>query len=259
MSRKIFLAGASGAIGRRLTPILIDAGYEVFGTTRSAAKADELKRMGVVPVVVDVFDAAALLRSMVDIRPQIVIHQLTDLPYGLDPARMSQAIIRNARLRSEGTQNLVIAALAAKVRRLIAQSIAWVYAPGPEPHAETDRLHIHAAGELGVSVAGVAALERWTLNSPPIEGVVLRYGKIYGPGTGAAEPPSSAPLHVDAAAWAARLAIEQVAAGIYNIAEDNAYAAVNKARQELGWNPDFRLENLSAWRLQKNNSSAYKN
>jgi nucleoside-diphosphate-sugar epimerase len=90
-------------------------------------------------------------------------------------------------------------------------------------------------------VRGVAALENWTLNSPPLEGVVLRYGHLYGPGTGADQPPNSAPLHVDAAAYAALLAVDRGAPGIFNIAEPNQLVTTEKACTELGWNAAFRV------------------
>jgi nucleoside-diphosphate-sugar epimerase len=242
MTRTVFLAGAAGAIGRRLVPLLLDAGYRVVGTTRSETKAGDLKALGVEPAVVDVFDAAALSRVVAAARPDAVIHQLTDLPRGLDPARMADAIARNARIRREGTRNLVAATAAAGARRLIAQSIAWGYAPGKEPHAEDDPLDTGAEGQRAVSIGGVSALESATLHAPPLEGVVLRYGQLYGPGTGAEAPGGNAPLHVDAAAQAALLAIAKGAPGIYNIAETDTYVATAKARRELGWDPGFRLE-----------------
>jgi len=239
MVMRIFLAGAAGAIGKRLVPLLLDAGHHVVGTTRSTTKADALRAAGVEPVVVDVFDAPALSRAVCAARPDIVVHQLTDLPPGLDPARMAEGTRRNARMRREGTRNLVAAAQAAGVRRLVAQSIAWMYAPGPEPHGEDDPLDVHAAGTRGVAADGVATLERLTV-APPIDGVVLRYGHLYGPGTctDAAEIPS---LHVDAAASAALLAIEKERSGIYNIAEPNRYLSTDKARRELRFDPSFRL------------------
>lgn len=241
MALRIFLAGASGAIGARLVPLLRQAGHRVVGTTRSAAKAETLRAAGVEPVVVDVFDAPALARAVAEARPDVVIHQLTDLPPGLDPSRMAEATARNACIRDEGTRNLVQAAKAAGARRLVAQSIAWAYAPGPEPHSEDDPLELNAEGRRGITVCGVAALENWTLKSPPLEGVVLRYGQIHGTGTGADAARGAAPLHVDAAAYAALLAVERGAPGIYNIAEPNAYVATDKARRELGWTADFRL------------------
>jgi nucleoside-diphosphate-sugar epimerase len=182
MSYRIFLAGASGAIGRRLTPLLHSSGHYVCGSTRSEASAEALRLLGADPIVVDVFDASALSRAVAAARPDVVIHQLTDLPKDLNPREMGAAIVRTARIRSEGTRNLVAAAIAASARRLVAQSIAWVYAPGPEPHGETDPLDTGAEGESGINMQGVIALEDLTFKSPPLEGVVLRYGQLYGPG-----------------------------------------------------------------------------
>jgi nucleoside-diphosphate-sugar epimerase len=241
MSFRIFLAGASGAIGKRLTPLLRDAGHHVIGTTRSAQKAEALRALGVEAVLVDVFDATNLSREVAAAKPEIVIHQLTDLPRGLDPSQMKEAIARNARIRDEGTRNLVRAAIAAGARQLVAQSIAWAYAPGPEPHSEHDLLDTAAQGDRSVSVRGVVALENATLNSQPLAGVVLRYGQLYGPGTGSAAPTGSAPLHVDAAAYAALLAVDKAVTGVFNLAEPNTYVATQKACTELGWRSDLRL------------------
>jgi len=237
---KIFLAGATGAIGRRLVPLLLNARHCVIGTTRSITKVDELRAAGVDPVVVDAFDAQGLSAAVFEARPDIIVHQLTDLPPGLDPSQMTEGTRRNARMRSQGTQNLVEAALGAGVRRLVAQSIAWMYAPGKEPHSEDDLLDIDARGTRAITVAGVTTLERLTLLSPPIDGVVLRYGHLYGPGTGTntADAPT---LHVDAAAWAAVLAIEKARHGIYNIAEPSEFLSTEKARRELGFDASVRL------------------
>jgi nucleoside-diphosphate-sugar epimerase len=240
MGYRVFVAGASGAIGARLTPLLLDAGHHVVGTTRDAAKVEGLRALGADPVIVDVFDAAALLRAVVASRPDFVINQLTDLPKGLDLSRMGEAIARNARIRDQGARNLVRAAIAAGARRVIAQSIAWAYAPGHEPHLESDLLDVGAQGQRGVTVAGVVALENWTLNSPPLEGIVLRYGQLYGPGTHSDTPSNSAPVHVDAAAHAALLAIDHGKPGAFNIAQANPHVATGKARAELGWSADFR-------------------
>jgi nucleoside-diphosphate-sugar epimerase len=241
MGCRIVLAGASGAIGRRLVPLLRDAGHHIVATTRSAAKQDALRALGAEPVVVDVFDAAALTRVVATARPDIVIHQLTDLPKDLDPRVMGEAIGRNARVRDEGTRNLVRAARAAGARRLVAQSIAWAYAPGPEPHREDDPLDEGAAGGRGITVRGVIALENAALKSPPLEGVVLRYGQLYGPGTHSGKPSNQAPFHVDAAAYAALLAIDRGPPGIFNIAAPNAYVTTDRAEALLGWSADFRL------------------
>lgn len=241
MGRRIFLAGAGGAIGARLVPLLIGQRFEVYGTTRSATKSVAIEAAGATPVVVDVFDAAALSRAMRAARPEIVIHQLTDLPPGLDPARMAEATGRNAHVRKEGTRNLVAAAKDAGAKRLIAQSIAWAYAPGPEPHGEDDPLDANAEGARAISVGGVIALEEQVLSAAPLEGIVLRYGQFYGPGTGFEKPSGAAPVHVDAAAWATFLAIDRARPGIYNIAEIDKLVTSAKARNTLGWDAGYRL------------------
>jgi nucleoside-diphosphate-sugar epimerase len=243
MIHRIFLVGATGAIGQRLVPLLRTAGHHVAGTTRFEAKAATLRALGAEPIVVDVFDADALKQAVLAAKPVIVIHQLTDLPPGLDPAKMADALVRNARIRDEGTRNLVQAALFAGARRMIAQSIAWIYAPGTTPHLESDPLNVEADGSYNVSIAGVVALETQTLQSPPLDGIVLRYGQLYGPGTGRDAPQGAAPVHVDAAAQAALLAIDRGAPGIYNIAEPNDLVATDKARRDLGFDARFRLPN----------------
>jgi hypothetical protein len=136
------------------------------------------------------------------------MHQLTDLPPGLDPSQIAEGTRRNARMRSEGTQSLVSATLASGAPRLITQSIAWMYAPGPQPHSEEEPLDTHAQGARAITVSGVATLERLMISSPPIEGIVLRYGHLYGPHTGSDVAGEAPALHVDAAASAALLAIE---------------------------------------------------
>src|SRR5512145_3127754 len=138
----IFVAGASGVIGRRLVLLLRDAGHQVTGTTRSPDNGRALSALGVRPVVVDVLDAGAIARAVEAAMPGVVIHQLTDLPDVADPARMSEVRAANARLRIEGTRNLVAAAQAAGARRMIAQSIAFAYAPGAGPRRETDPLDL---------------------------------------------------------------------------------------------------------------------
>jgi nucleoside-diphosphate-sugar epimerase len=239
---KIFLAGATGVIGRRLTPLLVAAGHDVTGTTRSADKAAALKEQGAQAVVVDVFDHSALRDAVVQARPDVVIHQLTDLPQVFDPERRGEALRRNARLRIEGTANLVAAARAGGARRLIAQSIAFIYADGPEPHAEDDPLAAADGDDLhALTARGVRTLEGATLNTPGIDGIVLRYGRLYGPGTWFEAAQGRGPLHVDAAAQAAVLAVTRGGPGIYNIAEDDGAVTVDKARRELGFDPAFRL------------------
>jgi nucleoside-diphosphate-sugar epimerase len=155
---RVFLAGASGAIGRQLVPLLVAAGHEVAGTTRSEAKLGTLREMGAEPVLLDVYDAEQLREAVVAFGPELVMHQLTDLP--ADPRRISAKAADNARVRTEGTCNLIAAAQAAEAPRFLAQSIAWRL-PGDAHDAvdEHERMVLHAGG------------------------VVVRYGRFYGPGT----------------------------------------------------------------------------
>lgn len=170
---RIFVAGASGAIGRALVPLLVAAGHDVAGTTRRPARARTLRELGARPVILDAFDRPAVFAALADERPHAVIHLLTDLA-GHDLAG-------NTRLRIEGTRNLVDAARAADVPRMVAESLAFAYAPGPGLASESAPLDVAAPGSRGVTVAGVAALEA-AVSEMPI-GVVLRYGTLYGPGT----------------------------------------------------------------------------
>jgi nucleoside-diphosphate-sugar epimerase len=173
---RIFLAGATGVIGVRLLPLLVERGHLVAGMTRSQGKAEALRALGAEPVVCDVFDAAALEEAVVAFRPGAVLHELTDLPD--DEALTSEFRPANARIRREGTRNLLAAARAAGASRFLAQSVAW-----------------EIPGDGG---AAVAELERSVLEA---DGVVLRYGRLYGPGTWYEQTPPTPPrVHVDEAA-----------------------------------------------------------
>ena len=174
---RIFLAGASGVIGRAIIPLLVAQGATVGGLTRSADRAPALVALGAEPIVGGVYDRDALIAAVRSFAPDVVMHQLTDLPD--DAAELPDAMLRNARIRTEGTRNLVAAATAADARRFLAQSIAWPLAPGPGADA-------------------VAELERTVLG---MDGTVLRYGQFYGPGTYfPGEPPNEPRVHVDTAA-----------------------------------------------------------
>jgi nucleoside-diphosphate-sugar epimerase len=154
---RVFLAGASGVIGSRLVPLLVERGHEVAGMTRTPGNAPRLRELGAVPVVCDVYDVEALDDAVADFKPDLVMHQLTDLPD--DMKRLALYIRRNNRIRSEGTRNLIAAARGAGARRILAQSIAF--------------------NPPGVGRA-VAEHERMVLD---FGGVVVRYGWLYGPGT----------------------------------------------------------------------------
>ena len=173
-------------------------------------------------------------------QPAVVIHQLTDLPRELDGPRIAASAPGNARIRSEGTRNLVAAAQAAGAHRFIVQSISFAYAPGGEPHPETDPLNF-ADPARAVTVRGVADMEHQVLAPSGIEGIVLRYGLLYGPGTWYGTPDRKPGLHVDAAAQAALLAVTHGGRGVYNIADDDEAVSIAKARAELGFDPTFRI------------------
>ena len=231
-SNQILVAGAGGVIGRVLCRLLVKDGWRVTGTTRSPEKVARLRAIGIEPVVVDVFDKDALYDVVTKARPDIVIHQLTDLPPGLDPAKMAEGRVRNNRIRDIGTRNLIAASVACGISRMVVQSIAFVYEPGPMPYLE----------ESPLSSASIASFEQQVIDAP-FAGIILRYGKLFGPGTGFDRPPSDGPVvHVDTAADAARLAVTRGEAGIYNVAEDDGTVSIQKAVRELGWNPDFRFE-----------------
>jgi nucleoside-diphosphate-sugar epimerase len=244
MKRRVFVAGASGAVGRRLCRLLVDDDWSVVGTTRSPEKASMLRDIGVEPVIVDVFDEKRLHEVVGAAEPEIVVHQLTDLPPGLAPEGMAEALVRNARLREIGTRNLIAAAVDAGVSRMVAQSLAFVYAPGPLPHSEEAPLNLEDPA-YGMTARAVSSLEHQVLAAPFV-GIVLRYGKFFGPGTGFDRPASGGPLHVNDAADAARRALTRGSAGIYNIAEADGTVTIAKAAAELGWAPGFRLEESRA-------------
>ena len=236
----VFLAGATGVVGRPSIGILVKRGHRVFAMTRHAELQQELLAAGAIPVIQDAFDAEGLTRRMKAIKPEAAIHQLTDLALLHDPGKLREALERNTRLRQAGTMNLVAAMLAAGVEHIVAQSIAWFYRPGPEPYREEAPLDVYASGLLGVSVEGVVALERSVLQTPGIRGCVLRYGQLYGPRTGSDDVAAKVPLHVEAAAWASVLALEQRATGVYNVADPNPHVSTDKVRRALGWNESLR-------------------
>lgn len=228
---RIFLAGAAGVIGRRLVPLLVADGHDVVGTTRSAENAAWLRGMNVTPAVLDIFDADAVMRALMEARSDIVIHQLTDLPDVFEPARMLEILERNARIRDEGTRNLLAAARRAGVSRVIAQSIAFSYAPGPQPYRESDPLNVDDDRTAGISARGVASLEEQVL-SGPWRGIVLRYGRLYGPGAPDKAPPPA--VHVDVAAEVARRAVMEGEAGVYNVTNDDGFADPSRAKSTFG-------------------------
>jgi 2-alkyl-3-oxoalkanoate reductase len=236
---RVFLAGATGVIGSPLVPQLLEAGHEVTAMTRSVLRAAQLKAVGADPVVCDVFDADEVRTALADASPEAVIHQLTALPARLDWAS-PRVFDANNRVRTEGTRILLDAAVATGARRVVAQSVAFTYAPtGDLVKDEDAALFTDAPPPLGGAVAAIVEHEQRVTGAAGIEGVVLRYGMLYGPGTSydrlgftaadisAGRMPLAEGatgmyswLHVEDAASAAVAALDRGVPGIYNIVDD---------------------------------------
>jgi Nucleoside-diphosphate-sugar epimerases len=239
---KILVTGAAGMVGRVLVPLLLEAGHEVVGTTQTAAGRERLDSLGIRAVLVDVLDASAFTDVAVSIEPHIIIHLVTDLASGSSRKSRNQKLVLNARTRRQGAANVAQAACACRAGRVIAQSIAWGYAPKElPPYVESDPLDIGAIGPRSISVCeGIAPLEHAILSPEAFDGLVLRYGQLYGPGTWSAVAAGPVPVHVDAAAHAALLSVHRGGRGAYNIADPGANVSSERACRELGWNPAYR-------------------
>jgi nucleoside-diphosphate-sugar epimerase len=237
---RVFVAGATGVIGRPLVKELRAAGHEVMGTTRSAERAEIVRGLGAEPVVVDARDTDALKRAVVDARPEVVINQLTSLPAKLDYKRAEETFGPTTELRGNAGPALAGAAAEAGAGRLIVQSVCFFYASTGEPaHTEDDPL-IDLPPELPAAQGAIAleALERSTVETPGIEGVVLRYGFFYGPGSAYASDGAWAAdarrrrlpivgkgtgifsfIHMDDAVSATLAALDR-GSGVYNVCDD---------------------------------------
>ena len=238
---RVFLAGGSGVVATRLVPRLRAAGHEVTALTRSPEKADAVHAQGADPAVADALDEDALAAVVQAARPEAVIHQLTAIPQRINPRKMAAEFELTNRLRTEGTDNLLAAARAAGARRLLAQSFAgWPCArEGGPVKTEEDRLDPNPPGDLAPLLAAIRHLEDAVTGAQGIEGLVLRYGPFYGPGTSVAPDGGIVeeirrrrfPLvgdagavwsfvHIDDVAAATVAALERGAPGIYNIVDD---------------------------------------
>jgi nucleoside-diphosphate-sugar epimerase len=237
---KVFIAGASGAIGRPLVRRLLAAGHEVTGTTRREERAEEMSAAGATAVVCDVFDAPALEAAVGAAGPEVVVNELTSLPDRYNPRTIDYGPTN--RVREEGGRNLMKAALAAGARRYVTQSISFIYAPeGGRVKDEEGRPFEDAPAPFDRGVRAMLAHEREVLGTEGIEGLVLRYGQLYGPGTyytpgsGALAKqverrmlPVIGPgtgvnsfIHVEDAAAATVAALDHGAPGVYNVTDDD--------------------------------------
>jgi nucleoside-diphosphate-sugar epimerase len=236
---RIFVAGASGAIGRPLIRQLVAAGHDVSGTTRRQERAEEIQAAGAKAVVCDVLDGSALEAAVAEAAPEVVVNQLTSLPEDFNPRTIDYSATN--RVREEGGGNLMKAALAAGARRYVTQSIAFIYAPeGDWVKDEEARPFEEAPPPFDEGERAMLAHEREVLGTDGIEGVVLRYGQFYGPGTyytpgsgsiakqvekrmlpviGPGTGTSSF-IHVEDAASATVAALDRCGPGIYNVTDD---------------------------------------
>ena len=181
---RVFVAGATGAIGRRLMPRLVAAGHQVTGMTRSQARATDLQAVGATPAVCDVFDAPAVLAAVEAAAPEVIVSQLTDLPAVPRPRGLSKVYEANNRVRTEGNANLLAAARNAAVPRIVAQSVAFWYRPEGGPVKSEDAPLDTEAGEpIGSAVRAMKQVEDALSSAPDVDAVLLRYGFFYGPGT----------------------------------------------------------------------------
>jgi nucleoside-diphosphate-sugar epimerase len=180
---RIFVAGGTGAIGRPLVAALAAAGHEVTVFSRSEGRVAALGVPGVVPAVGDAFAADSLRRAVEGAKPEVVVNQLTNLAQSANPLAVKRGFDATSRLRREVSGLLVAAARSAGARRVVAQSISFAYRPGPGVRTESDPLWTDATGQIGQLTGSLASLESATLGDADVEGVVLRYGSFYGPGT----------------------------------------------------------------------------
>ena len=237
---KVFVAGASGAIGRPLVRQLLAAGHEVTGITRREENAEAIRAAGAKGVVCDVFDVTGLETAVREAAPEVVIHELTSLPPRLDPKAKDDPLGPTNRLRGEGTRNLVAAARAAGARRLVAGSVAFFYAPeGDRVKDEGAPAFAEAPGPFGAAGRALADLERQVTGTEGLEGMVLRYGWFYGPGTYYDRDGSQTEdfhkrrmpivgegtgifsfIQVEDAASATVAAVERGEPGVYNVVDD---------------------------------------
>jgi 2-alkyl-3-oxoalkanoate reductase len=245
---KVFLAGATGVLGRALVPQLVVRGHEVVGMTRSASKQELVRSLGARPVVADALDPGAVAQAVASAEPEVIVHQLTALSGRMSMREMrhperSSAFQMTNRLRTEGTDHLLAAGRAVGARRFVAQSFAafrWARRGGPAL-TEADPLDRDPPAALRMALPGILHAERAVTTIEWGEGLVLRYGGFYGPGTGislAADAVMAAPIrkrrfpivgdgggvwshvHVEDAAAATAIAVERGGPGIYNVVDD---------------------------------------
>jgi nucleoside-diphosphate-sugar epimerase len=261
---RVLIAGATGAVGRRLVPLLVAAGHQVTGLTRTSAKTAEIERAGATALVADAFDGPLVRRLVLEARPEVVVHEMTALANASDLTHFDSAFAMTNRLRTEGLDHLLAAARETGARRVVAQSFCgWPYARTGNPvKTEEEPLDPNPPREFRNTLDAIRHLENAVAGAAGMEGLVLRYGAFYGPCSGLFDGPMIDQLrrrrvpvigdgggwwsflHLDDAAAATALAIARGAPGIYNIVDDDpapvrewlpAFAAM------LGAKPPWRI------------------
>jgi nucleoside-diphosphate-sugar epimerase len=238
---RILLAGASGAIGQTLIPLLVQQ-HDVFGAFRNPSHADRVKALGATPVILDALDADAVQARLSEIKPQAVLHQLTAIPARLDLRHIEREFEMTNRLRTEGTRNLATAAVRAGVERFIAQSFAgWPYARrGITLKTEEDDLDPTPPPQMKTTLDAIETLEHTVLREQGFTGIILRYGPFYGPHSSIAKDGAMVDeirkrkvpvvgqgtgvwsfIHLHDAATATLAALNHAQRGIYNIVDDD--------------------------------------
>jgi nucleoside-diphosphate-sugar epimerase len=261
---RVFVAGATGAIGKQLVPRLVAADHEVHGMTRSEAKQAMLYELGAVPVVADALDPDQVAEAVGRARPDVIVHQLTAIPEAVDMRHFERDFALTNRLRTEGTDNLLSAGQAVGVRRFVAQSHIAAYArTGAAVKSEEDPFDRAPAREMRANLAAIRHLEEAVLGARWTEGIVLRYGWFYGPGTSLAPGAEQVELvrrrrfplvgdgggvwsfvHVADAAEATVAAVEHGSRGVYNVVDDDPASVAEwlpALAQELGAKKPMRV------------------
>ena len=238
---RVLVAGAAGAVGSRLLPLLLSAGHSVVGLTRTAGKVDSIRRIGAEAAVADALNRASTVEAIARAKPDVIVHEMTSLSTANDLRRFERSFAATNRLRTEGLQNLLAGARQAGTRRIVVQSFCgWPYARvGGPVKSEDDPLDPEPPRELRRTLDAIRYVENTATASSEIDGIVLRYGAFYGPATGLFAAPMVdqlrrrrvpligeagawwSLLHIDDAAAATALAIERAAPGIYNITDDD--------------------------------------
>lgn len=230
---RVFVAGASGALGKHLLPRLVADGHEVVGMIRSESKRELVSGLGARPVVADALDFDDVMRVVGEAEPEVVLHQLTSLPGNLEPRHFDRDFAATNRLRTEGTDHLLAAARAVGARRIVAQSYSgWPYArTGGPTKVEDDPLDPDPPAQFRRTLDAIRHLEATITGADWVEGVVLRYGAFYGPGTSISVEPDGEQVE---AVRKGRFPVVGSGAGVWSLVQIEDAAAATAAAVDTG-------------------------